>query len=132
MIEKYPKDIKIVHKNFPLRNHPYARPAALAAMAAHKQGKFWPFHDKVFENFSRLSNEKLDEIAKELGLDMVKFKNDMKSPTVVSHIENDLKAASLAEVRGTPTIFINGRAPQGRSMEIYSDIIEKELRKHKK
>ena len=132
MIEKYPKDIKIVHKNFPLRNHQFARPAALAAMAAHKQGKFWPFHDKIFENYNRLSDKKLDEIAKELGLDMVKFKNDMKSPAVVSHIEKDLRDASLAEVRGTPTIFINGRAPQGRSMEIYSDIIEKELRKHKK
>lgn len=132
MIEKYPKDIKIVHKNFPLRNHQFARPAALAAMAAHKQGKFWLFHDKVFENYNRLSDEKLDEIANELGLDMVKFKNDMKSPAVASHIEKDLRDASLAEVRGTPTVYINGRAPQGRSMEIYSDIIEKELRKHKK
>ena len=80
VLEKYPNEVKMVYKNFPLRNHRFARPAAIAALAAERQGKFWEFHDLLFENYNRLSAEKIQEIARELNLDMDKFEQDQKDP----------------------------------------------------
>ena len=98
-------------------------------MAAERQGKFWPFHDKIFENYNKLSDKKIEEIAKELGLNMDKFKLDMKNPAVSAQIERDLQDGYRAEVRGTPTVFVNGRKPRDRSLKGFSAIIERELKK---
>jgi len=129
LIEKYPKEVKLVFKNFPLRNHNFARRAATAAMAANEQGKFWQFHDKLFEDFRQLNEEKLREIAAEVGIDMKRFENDMKSRSIFNQIETDLKDASAVEVRGTPTIFVNGKLLKNRSMAGFQTVIEKELNK---
>ena len=67
VLEKYPKQVKLVFKNFPLRNHRYAKKAATAALAANRQGKFWEFHDRLMENATRLNDKKIEDIAKELG-----------------------------------------------------------------
>jgi len=63
VIEKYPKQVKIVYKNFPIRSHKYSEPAAKAALAAQKQGKFWPFHDLLYAHFKGLSDKKMRDIA---------------------------------------------------------------------
>ena len=73
VLEKYPKEVKIVLKNFPLNSHKFAKKAAAAALAAESQGKFWEFYDLLFENYNRLNDRKIRKIAIELGLDMVKF-----------------------------------------------------------
>lgn len=127
----YPKDVKLVHKNFPLQSHQFALPAAIAAFAAHRQGKFWEMHDKIFENYSSLTGEKFTEFAKGLGLDMDKFAKDSGDPQLLQQVQLDLQNGIKAEVRGTPTIFINGRRLNERSLDGIKAMIDAELNKAK-
>ncbi|MDH3567988.1 MAG: thioredoxin domain-containing protein, partial [Desulfobacteraceae bacterium] len=70
VLENNPENVKIVFKNFPLRRHKYATKAAMAALAADGQGKFWAFHDRLFENYKQLSDQKINDIARDLGFDV--------------------------------------------------------------
>lgn len=119
--------MKLVFKNFPLRNHKFAWPAAIAALAANKQGKFWELHDQLYENYNRLSDQKIREIAQQVGLDMEKFDKDMKAPELKAIVERDFQEGAGAGVRGIPTIFVNGRQLKNRSFEGFQAAIEKEL-----
>lgn len=127
VLERYPNDVKLVYKNFPLRNHKFAQPAAIAALAAHEQGKFWEFHDKLFANFSQLNDQKIDDIALQLGLDMDRYNQDKKDSKLLMTINRDLQDGARVGVRGTPTIFVNGRLLQQRSMQGFQNVIDKEL-----
>jgi protein-disulfide isomerase len=127
VFERYSKEMKLVFKNFPLRNHKFAWPAAIAALAANKQGKFWELHDQLYENYSRLSDQKIREIAQQVGLDMEKFDKDMKDPELKALVERDFQEGAGAGVRGIPTIFVNGRQLKNRSFEGFQAAIEKEL-----
>ena len=127
MFEKYSKEMKLVFKNFPLRNHKFAWPAAIAALAANKQGKFWELHDQLYENYNRLSEQKIREIAQQVGLDMEKFDKDMKDPKLKAIVERDFQEGARAGVRGIPTIFVNGRQLKNRSFQGFQTAIEKEL-----
>lgn len=132
MLEQYPDDVKLVFKNFPLtRIHKSAMNAAVAAMAANQQGKFWEFHHELFQNYNKLNDEKFDEIAQSLALDMAQFKQDMENPALTALVQRDLKDGVGAGVRGTPTIFINGRLLQQRSLPGFKQIIDEELAKKK-
>jgi len=131
VLEKYPTEVKLVEKNFPLQMHKFARSASAAALAAHNQGKFWPYHYKIFENMSGLSDAKLLDIAKELGLDLDKFSKDMKSQAVQNLINRDLSEGNQARVTGTPTIFVNGKQLKDRSLQGFQNMIEAELKKKK-
>jgi protein-disulfide isomerase len=121
----------MVFKNFPLRNHKLALPAAQAAHAAGKQGKFWEYHDKVFDNYNKLSGELLEQFAKELGLDMNRFRKERGSKEIASIINRDLREGNRIGVRGTPTIFLNGKRLGQRSIEAFSAAIEAELNRKK-
>lgn len=127
MFEKYSKEMKLVFKNFPLRNHKFARPAANAALAANKQGKFWELHDQLYENYNRLSEQKIREIAQQVGLEMEKFDKDIKDPKLKAIVERDFQEGVGAGVRGIPTIFVNGRQLRSRSFQGFQAAIEKEL-----
>lgn len=105
--------------------------AAVAAMAANQQGKFWEFHHELFQNYNKLNDEKFDEIAQSLALDMAQFKQDMENPALTALVQRDLKDGVGAGVRGTPTIFINGRLLQQRSLPGFKQIINEELAKKK-
>ena len=129
VLEKYPKDVKVVFKNFPLTRHKVARQAAIAALAAEKQGKFWEFHDLLFANHSRLSEEKIREISKEVNLDMEKFERDQKEPQLLAIINRDVSDGKRAAVRSIPTVFINGRLVRNRNLAGFHRLIEKELKK---
>ena len=130
VLEKYPKQVKLVFKNFPLvRNHKFAMPAAIAALAAEKQGKFWEFHDLLFKDYSHLNEEKIKEIAQQLKLNMEKFEKDRKDPQIMAMINRDLAEGNQVGVRGTPTVFINGRLLRNRSMAGFQELIEKALKK---
>jgi protein-disulfide isomerase len=129
LVEKYPGQVKVVFKNFPLRNHKMARPAAQAALAAHMQGQFWAYHDKVFANFSSLNEPKLAQFAAEVGLDLVKFNRDRTSPRVTKQISDDLRLGQVAGVRGTPTVFINGMLLKERSLGGASLVVDAELKR---
>jgi len=103
--------------------------AAIAALAAEKQGKFWEFHDLLFKNYNHLNEEKIKEIAQQLNLDMKKFEKDRKDPEIRVMINKDLAEGNRVGVRGTPTIFINGRLLRNRSMAGFQELIEKALKK---
>ena len=111
--------------------HKFAFPAALGAMAAHEQGKFWEFHDRLFASGHDLNIQKIEEIAREIGLDMNRFQQDMANPAMRQRVIADVEAAREAGVRGTPTIFINGRRLKQRSPEAMQAIINQELARAK-
>ena len=129
VLEKYPGKVKLVFKNFPLRNHKLAQPAAMAALAAGRQGKFWEYHDKVFDNYNKLNEDMFQQFAMDLGLDMDRFQKDRANQEIVSLINRDLREGSRIGVRGTPTVFINGQRLGQRSLEAFSAAIENELKK---
>ena len=106
-------------------------PSALAAMAAAKQGKFWEMHDALFANQSQLSEAKIDELAKQIGLDFTQFKKDENDPRIRQLINRDMVEAQRNGVHGTPTIFINGRLLRNRSLAGAQGMIDKELRQLK-
>ena len=123
--QAYPEKVRIVYKNFPLRMHRFAVQAALAALAAEEQGQFWPFHDRLFQNYNRLNPQKVEEIRQELGLDAERFNARMNDPALKDLIRRDLEEGSDAGVNGTPTVFINGKKYRGqRSLEGFREAIE--------
>ena len=129
VLEKYPQDVKLVYMDFPLRNHKFSKPAAIAAKAAGRQGKFWEFQHEITQVFNQLSEAKLDEIAKKLNLDMERFNRDRQDPELENEINKDLQEGFQAGVRGTPTIFINGRRLKQRSLQGFQAMIDSELAK---
>jgi len=129
VLEKYPNDVKLVIKHFPLQIHNYARKAAIAALAAGKQGKFWEAHEKLFANQNDLNDTKVEAIAGELGLDMEKFKKDLQDPAIASLIDRDMNDGLKANVQGTPSIFINGKLLNQRNYLLQA--VEAALKKKK-
>jgi len=131
VLERFPQDVKIVVKHYPLNSHRFAFPAAMGAMAAKTQGKFWEFHAALLENHNALNEEKILSIAKELGLDMARYQGDSKSPANRAFILEDISGARKVGVRGTPTVFINGKTVKGRSLGSLINIIAAELENSK-
>jgi len=131
ILKAYPNDVRFVYKNFPLPFHKNAMPAAKAAVAAGKQDKFWEMHDAIFKNYRSLSDDLYMKTAEELGLDVEQFKKDMADASTQDFINQEMKQARAASVRGTPTFYINGKKPQGRSFELYKGIIDGILKKKK-
>ena len=122
----------LVFKNFPLtRMHRFAMDAARAAMAAYEQGKFWQYHDLLFAADSKLNEEKFVEIAGNIGLDMEKFNDFRKSDESLQRVTEDLQEAVNSGVRGTPTLYVNGRMVEDRSLDNIQKLIEGELAKKK-
>jgi protein-disulfide isomerase len=129
VLDKYPDSVKIVFKHYPLSFHKQALPAALAAMAAGEQGKFWEYHDELFLHQSSLSSQKYMEIAQNMDLDLKKFSLDRMKPSLRNKIEQDIADAQKAGVTGTPTIFVNGRKLKKRDFGSLSKLIDSELAK---
>ena len=133
LIEKYPNDLRVVIKHFPLGNHKQAKKAAMYSIAAERQGKFLEMEHKIFDNYRQLrNNEDLPrQYAEEMGLDMVKFDKDMQDPAIAARINKETKQLRNSGIQriAVPKFLINGKEPQGRSLAIYSSIIEAELKK---
>ncbi|MCH2109600.1 MAG: thioredoxin domain-containing protein [Polyangiaceae bacterium] len=108
-VVKADSDVQFVFKNFPLSIHPTAENAARAAAAAQIQGKFWEMHHELFSVAPPLDDARLKEIAKKIGLDVAQFEKDLKSEEVADAVARDRKQGEAVGLRGTPTIFINGR-----------------------
>ncbi len=109
--------------------HQFARKASTAALAAFRQGKFWEFHHKLFEASSGLNDDKIQEIAKQLKLNMDAFNRDMNDPAIQTIIYRDMNEGSQAEVPGTPTLFVNGKLVQLRSLQDIEQVIEADVKK---
>ena len=121
----YPQQARLVFKQFPLVSiHPQAMPAALAATAAGKQGKFWEMHEMLFANQRALAPEQIREYARKLNLDLAKFDADLASAEVKAAVQEDMALAQRVGVRGTPTIFVNGKLLQNRSLDGFKQLID--------
>jgi protein-disulfide isomerase len=131
VLEQYPKEVKLVHKDFPIPSHKFSQQASVAALAAGEQKKYWEYHDKIFQNFPSLSPEKFLDFAKELGLDMDAFTKSLADPKHLKHIEKDTQEALNAGAQATPAVFLNGRLLTARTLDGYKTAIEEELKKKK-
>ena len=126
--QKYGKSLRVVLKHNPLPFHPLARPAALAAIAAGHQGKFWQMHDKMFEHSQELDESHFFKWAKQLGLDIGRFRRDKGDAAAGRQVDDDMTVADSVEARGTPTFFINGRKIVGaQTPEVFSVVIDEEI-----
>ncbi len=126
----YGDKIRIVWKNYPLSMHPLAMPAAVAAMAAHEQGKFWEYHDKLFANLPKFQPDQLLQYAREVGLDMNRFQAALDGGRGKTSINADMAEANSLGVTGTPAFFINGRFLSGaRPFNDFARLINAELQR---
>lgn len=128
VIEQYPRQVKIVFKHFPLRNHAFAVKAAQASIAAHQQGKFWQFHDLLFKHYKQISDKKIEEIRTQLGLSADQFQKDMKAPGTMARIRSDAGNGRDAGVRGTPTVFVNGKLLRNKTLNGFQSAINQALK----
>jgi protein-disulfide isomerase len=113
LLKAYPKQVKLIFKQYPLESHSQAALAATAALAAQKQGKFWQMHDAMFANRDNLSRSNILALAKQIGLDTKRFEADMASTEVRETVIRDMQDGDAAGVQGTPTLFINGQRYNG-------------------
>jgi 2-hydroxychromene-2-carboxylate isomerase len=109
LLHEFDGQVKLVFKYFPLSGHDRAMPAARAAEAAARQGKFWEMHDMLFEHQHELEDADFERYASALGLDMDKFRSDIVSSDVQSRIDADRAEGEKLKLEGTPTIYVDGR-----------------------
>ena len=128
--EEYGSKVRLAFKHMPLSIHAQAPAAHAASIAAHRQGKFWEMHDKIFENQRDLAAATLERYAREIGIDINQFKTDIASAEVKKQIAEDMKQAEKLGVTGTPAFFINGRFLSGaQPFENFKRVIDAELEK---
>jgi protein-disulfide isomerase len=109
VVEEFHNDVKVYFKHYPLPQHTNARLAAEAAVAAQKQGKFWPFQDKLWDKQDELSPAVIEGLAKQSGLDVAKFRQDLASPAVKDRVQKDRAEGQALGLQATPTVYIDGR-----------------------
>jgi protein-disulfide isomerase len=130
VLDTYPRQVRLCFKHFPLSGHTNSRLAAEATTAAQKQGKFWPYNDKVWDNADNLTPAVLEKIAKDVGLDVARWRGDMNSDEVKAAVSRDKSDGATLGINSTPTIYVNGRKYTGRhDIESISDWIDEELGK---
>ena len=126
--ERYPNQIKLVFKHFPLAFHEHALQAHLAATCAEEQGKFWEYRKILFENQRALHKENLIRYAQELGLNVESFVGCLEQEKYRSKIEEDREEVLGYGVQGTPSFFVNGRLlPGAQPFGSFQQVIDEEL-----
>lgn len=128
IMERFPDQVRVVYRHLPLDFHDQARLAAQASFCAERQGNFWDYHDKLFENQRAMQRPQLIEYAQELELDPENFETCLDSPAAQARVEGDLSAAKALGATGTPAFFINGIMISGaQPFEAFEAIIIEEL-----
>jgi len=130
ILEKYSNNVRFVYRDFPLTEiHQYAQKAAEASECADEQGKFWDYHDKLFENQQTLDTASLKQYAKNIGLNTANFDNCLDTGRMSAEVQKDLTDGKGYGVSGTPTFFINGIELAGTpGISAFEQIINNELR----
>ena len=129
-METYGDKVRLVFRDFPLANHANAQPAAEAANCAWEQGKFWEYHDRLFQNQRALGAAQLKQYAADLGLQVEEFNACLDGGRYRQDVVQDLQDGQRLGVRGTPAFFINGRFISGaQSFETFAQIIDEELQR---
>jgi protein-disulfide isomerase len=136
-VTEFGDKIQVVYKNFPLDSacnssvkskiHPQGCRAAILARCAGQINQFWAFHDKVFNQQSDVSDEKLNEWAKEVGLNDARIKECLESKDILAKIADDVALAEKLGVNATPSIFLNGHKFSGGRFDELRPIVEKML-----
>lgn len=134
LLNKYPQEVKVVFKHYPLSFHAQAGPGALAAVAAGNQGKFWQMHDWLFANQRQMSQHSDDfedwaaQYAAKLELDVAQFRADYNAGQTAALVEHDMALGAKLGVRGTPAFFVNGERVVGaQPLEVFVKLIESQL-----
>ena len=125
------RGVRLIFRNFPLQMHKYAFIAARAAEAAGQQGKFWGMHDLIYDNQKEWSDSmeprvQFESYATRLGLDVQRFKADMERQDLAERIKADLLRGNSLGVRGTPTVYLNGRELVPGQL-VTEDILRREI-----
>ncbi len=129
LLKAYPTQVKLIFKQYPLEMHSQADLAAAAALAAQKQGKFWEMHNAMFAHHDELSRANILVLAKQSGLDMKRFQEDLDSTAVHENVIRDVQDGDHAGVEGTPTLFINGQRYNGPiALDALKPVFESELK----
>ncbi len=128
LLEEFNDRIVFAYRHFPLSQHKNAKQAALASEAGGRQGKFWQIHDMIFENQEEWAEtDNAEEIfikyAEKSGLDIDRFKNDLKSEELKNKIAADLRSGQSANINSTPTFFLNGEKIQPKNYEEFKQMI---------
>ncbi|MBF0522203.1 MAG: thioredoxin domain-containing protein [Candidatus Omnitrophica bacterium] len=133
VLKAYPDKVNYVLKHYPLSFHPNAKPASKAALAAGEQGKYNEMVELLLKNAAELSDAKYKDLAKELGLNVDKFDQDLKNKDAQyeQYISQDMELGNKVDVRGTPTFFLNGKKTKARSLDSFKKEIDEILNNKK-
>lgn len=127
-MQEYDRRVRFVVKDFPLPSHPRARAAHEAARCAAEGGRFWPYHDRLFEAQPRFERDDLLRYAAEVGLDGEPFTRCLDARTFAAAVEADVSQGRALGVRGTPTFFVNGQMLVGaQSVDAFRRAIDDAL-----
>jgi protein-disulfide isomerase len=128
LISRYPTEIRLAYRDFPLDFHLHARAAAEASRCASAQGKYWPYHNLLFENQQHLESSDLTKFAVRLDLDPTKFDECIARKTYAADIQRDLDEGQKLGVTETPAFFVNGMLLSGAvPLEQFTSVVEREL-----
>lgn len=128
ILDDYNGKVRLVYKHFPLEFHPNAQKAAEASECADEQGKFWEYHDKLFENYQKYSSDNFKQWAKDLGLNIGKFNDCLDSGKFSQKIKDDYQEGLQKGVNGTPATFVNGQLVSGAlPYDSFKQIIDNSL-----
>ena len=121
-----PDRVRFIYRDFPLTEiHPIAQKAAEAGECAQDQGRFWEYHDKLYQNQFDLSHERLYDFAEQLGMNATQFRSCLDSDRYRDEVINDYQEGVEAGVRGTPTWFINGNRISGSiPQDLFQQLID--------
>jgi len=131
VLNKYPKEVNLIIKHYPLSMHRFAKKASMAALAASKQNKYPEITKVLLSNYKNLNEQAIKKYVEEAGLDMEGFDTAYNDPSLQKIISQDIGLAAKAKVRSVPTLFINGRLVKNRSFNTFSNMVESELKKNR-
>lgn len=129
VLDQFPDKVNLVFKHFPAKDHIYAEKAALASLAAYKQGKFLEIAGNFFQNYNKFEDNTIEQAAKHVGLDMALFKKEMKSESVKRILAEDIEMGRRVMIPGVPAVFINGKKVNNRFLPDLPEMVGRELNK---
>ncbi len=130
MLGEYDGQVRLVFKDLPLAIHDLARPAHEAARCAGDQGRYWPYHDRLFAEQPRFQREELVRYAVDLGLDRERFVRCLDGRHFAPAVEADVAQARALGITSTPTFLIDGRVLVGaHPLETFRAVIAAALRR---
>lgn len=127
ILNRYPDEVNLIFKHFPLKDHIYAEKAALASFSAYKQGKFLEIAAVFFENREKFGDKTIDQAAEHVGLDMALFRKEVESKSVKRVLDEDIEMGRKLMIKGVPAIFINGKQVNNKFLPNLPEMVSDEL-----